>query len=622
MQRWLELVIQLLPLFYVAGVHSRSLYEIPPTAQYELNAGATLSQPLLFTAYSCKVDNPTSQWIHILNTLQFIPPGQSGYVVPIPGLDVAGAEWGAPPGVAQGASVPNQLAVLTYYSYDLPPSGAQLQVSLVTSLPTLTVTGPTDLQGGLQVEGNARFKGPDPWFDITHPAFGATGLGVADDSPATQLALNSAGGIASQGGGGAIVFGPPGNFLMKSALVWPAQVDIQGAGMASTSFRFDGAHEGITALDPGPSLALSGRISDLQLFGQNGATVGVHATFRQEVMLERVRIGTGAGFTQQGILLVNCILPTLSRCLTQNCGDATHAQVQIDNCRAFQWLHSYISGSSGGTTVAGLSIDRSLDFTVIGGACESTGIPLRLGGLAENAINTGPGVVMGIDLENPNNGAISYIDLGSGWTGVAGQGVVRVSFLNIVTAISGSTTVVRGINAVSTDSCYVAGMTFGLVNATDVALNLAGAAGNNLRWSAGIHSGNVVFIYVQQNGVTRPDARFDHPWWQSGIGPLVLDSANLQDATTWTTGGYSFLKTTSSIARSVTNMTAAVGIAPQEGQMAIIEATDSNTTLVHNAAGTGKFLLRAGANLALVIGQTYAFIYHGDLSAWTEVRGA
>lgn len=106
----------------------RSIYDIPPTEQFQFNVGETLSRDLRWTAYSCKVDNPTLQWIHIKNTLQYIPPGQMGYVVPIPSLDRAEAEWAAPPPQVQGPAVAGAQAVLTFYSYDLPPSGTALPV--------------------------------------------------------------------------------------------------------------------------------------------------------------------------------------------------------------------------------------------------------------------------------------------------------------------------------------------------------------------------------------------------------------------------------------------------------------------------------------------------------------
>ena len=187
--RWLELCWQLLPaaLFALGQVHTRSLYGIAPTAQYELTAGQVLSASLLFTAYSVKVDNPTPQWIHILNTLQYIPPQVTGYVVPIPSLDVAGAQFEAPAGVTQPSSVPNQQAVLTYYSYDLPPSGATLSVQLSSNVP-----------GSLTV------------INAQAAPYNATGLGQADDGPAIRAAL------AALGANGGIVFLPPGTYRISS----------------------------------------------------------------------------------------------------------------------------------------------------------------------------------------------------------------------------------------------------------------------------------------------------------------------------------------------------------------------------------------------------------------------
>ena len=59
----------------------------------------------------------------------------------------------------------------------------------------------------LQVSGNAAFKGPRPWVDVTAPPYGAKGDGSTDDTAAIKAAIMAA--CTSPNLGGAIFF-PPG----------------------------------------------------------------------------------------------------------------------------------------------------------------------------------------------------------------------------------------------------------------------------------------------------------------------------------------------------------------------------------------------------------------------------
>jgi len=83
-----------------------------------------------------------------------------------------------------------------------------------TTFAQIAVSGNADFQGGLQVEGAAKFWG-DPWFDITHPnaAGGAKGDGVADDGPAIRAAIVAASAVH---GKVLIPSNPPVAFLVLS----------------------------------------------------------------------------------------------------------------------------------------------------------------------------------------------------------------------------------------------------------------------------------------------------------------------------------------------------------------------------------------------------------------------
>lgn len=79
----------------------------------------TLNIPLPWSAQSVRVDNPGPQWVHLVGTDEFIPPGVTGTVRDLPLVDQAQAEWVAPWGES-GKAIAGQQAVLTYYSDSLP----------------------------------------------------------------------------------------------------------------------------------------------------------------------------------------------------------------------------------------------------------------------------------------------------------------------------------------------------------------------------------------------------------------------------------------------------------------------------------------------------------------------
>lgn len=82
------------------------------------------------------------------------------------------------------------------------PTGYGPAVVAGTVFPSATVTGSTDLQGPVQIEGPTRFANQDPWFDVTHPKYGALGNGGDDTLAIKKAALDAS-------ANGAILFFPP-----------------------------------------------------------------------------------------------------------------------------------------------------------------------------------------------------------------------------------------------------------------------------------------------------------------------------------------------------------------------------------------------------------------------------
>lgn len=66
-----------------------------------------------------------------------------------------------------------------------------------------------------RIPPDPRYRGADPWYDVTNPAYGAKGDGVADDTAAIQAAFNA---VLSSSAGQGQVFFPPGNYVISSTI--------------------------------------------------------------------------------------------------------------------------------------------------------------------------------------------------------------------------------------------------------------------------------------------------------------------------------------------------------------------------------------------------------------------
>jgi hypothetical protein len=73
-----------------------------------------------------------------------------------------------------------------------------------------------------------------PAFNVMGPLFGAAGNGVADDTPAVQLAIT-----AAQAAGGGVVDFPPGTYLITGTLnITGSNITLRGAGQRATQLHF------------------------------------------------------------------------------------------------------------------------------------------------------------------------------------------------------------------------------------------------------------------------------------------------------------------------------------------------------------------------------------------------
>jgi hypothetical protein len=406
---------------------------------------------------------------------------------------------------------------------------------------------------------------------------------------------------------------PAGILQLSASPIWPAGLDIEGQGKDRTIIRVSGAVNGFNAADAGPGYALSGRLRGFTLQGAAGALCGINLNFRNMPKVEDVRV---TGFAQQGAYFKNCLLSELDNCLFQANGGASFAQVEAELGTTFLWKHSYISGGNSGT-IAGLAIDKLNGFTILGGAIESTGIPIRLCGKADATVGTNFGLIEGIDLENPSGTADCFIEMGAGWSGAAGQGVTRVSGW-FTSSPSGTTTAKYGVKAQNTDTIYFGPSKIGIPSfASGGISNFELVGTSNFRWRLSPMSSNLGagLIHVRENGAARPDALPYTSWEQGGRNVILTRATSFAlNSATPDASGAALVGTNSSSGTTITNITGG-----RDGQVLMIFAGDSLTTLKHNNGGVGNIVLGAAADWKMAVGNIALLVYDVTTTSWREV---
>lgn len=448
------------------------------------------------------------------------------------------------------------------------------------------------------------------YFNVKAAPYNCVGNGIANDTTGIQQAIADA-----TAAGGGIVFLPAGTYLITSTLTWGPTVSIFGAGQEVSIITVSGAINGLNAHDAGPGYAhQSGILRDFTLQGAAGALVGIDVNFRGEVRIEKIRV---LSFARQGVYFNNCIMPKLDHCLIQNCGGAAYAQVEVENSTTFLWDHSYISGNTG-ATIAGLAIDKTTSFLILGGAAETTGIPIRLGGKADAVIGTNAGLIFGIDLENPSNGADCYIELGAGWTGAANQGVTRLTIGGVNQSPSGSVSVKYGVKAQNTDTVHLLPNKWGTPTFAAGGLSNVELVGlTNIRWSATLQSSNIGpnLSYVRENGAQRKDAVPYLPWEQGGRSLVFSKQVLAVNSATPDTAGVSFVSTGNTVPTTITNITGG-GV---DGQVLMITFGDANTTLKHNGGGAGQLWLFDAQDNRPFASSSMMFMYDASSAMWRQI---
>jgi hypothetical protein len=394
-------------------------------------------------------------------------------------------------------------------------------------------------------------------------------------------------------------------------------IDISGEGKELTQIEFFGAGStrGIV-LDGVTGYVYAGSISDLTVFPNTGAGRAITLENLNKPKVENVNILNAPAV---GIYIDTCIMPRLSHLLLNGCGSASFGAIEIDNSTTAFLDEVYISGgeAAGGTgKIGGILIDRSVNFTMLGGAIESTGTPIKIASKSEGTIACDGGVVIGTDLENPGNN-LPFIDAGAGWTGAAALAATSWTFMNAHGFPSGTTTSLYGVKLEDTT-----GFTF-----TNCSLNQAGTPTSLYELVGTGNKGTVInpcralyggaWPYVRVNGVHQTDATPIVTW--NPESPALIDVSKTLTGSTPSAsvfaaqgGVYSKFYMNNGGATNLTNLTdAMVG--------AVVTLIDGvgNTTIKHQAGGSGQFDNPGNTDVVMVQNQPYLYYNNPATGRWS-----
>jgi hypothetical protein len=394
-------------------------------------------------------------------------------------------------------------------------------------------------------------------------------------------------------------------------------IDIFGEGKEQTQIEFFGAGStrGIV-MDGVTGYVYAGAIRDLTVFPNTGAGRAITLENLNRPKIENVNILNAPAV---GIYIDTCIMPRLSHLLLNGCGSASFGAIEIDNSTTAFLDEVYISGgeAGGGTgKIGGLLVDRSVNFTMLGGAIESTGTPIKIASKSEGTIPCDGGVVLGTDLENPGNN-LPYIDAGAGWTGTAALAAKSWTFINTHGFPSGTTTSVYGVKLEDTTGFRFTNCSLGQAGTPTSLYELVGAG----------NKGTIIEPCRALFGASTPYVRVDGVQ-QTAATPIVTwnpESPALIDVSKTVTGStpsasvssaqggvYSKIFMNNGSATNLTNLTDGV-----VGAVVTLICGNGNTTIKHQAGGSGQFDNPGGTDVVMVQNQPYLYYNNTATGRWT-----
>lgn len=446
--------------------------------------------------------------------------------------------------------------------------------------------------------------------------YGAVGNGVADDTAAMNAAIATA---VSQR---KTLFIPTGDYLLTANITVPTPAttttgfSIVGEGKHNGSIlRFSGAAvtTGLTFTSGVGVYQYWDTISDLYFLCVSGAKRGLTINYAHAPNIVNCQFN---GATEYGLVVENANQPVISGCLFRNNGSSGTAQVWLDYATAFTFQNNYIASSA--SAVSGLDIDRCPTGIVLGGAIESTGIPIRIGNAAEGTYPCKGITLQSVNMENPTS---CYVKIGYGWTSTFGM--QEIAIRDCIGYPSGSTTALIGVDMKHCSNVQVTNSRFGLSSGGTATFNLNGTTNAYIYVGSNRNEFGSSIPWVLQNGSIVNAATPLVDWYSAfDVGQTLSVSRSSTTSTLDLSplaaqgGIYNFVLLTNATPTTI-NRTSVVPA--QAGYRLTLLAMDANTTIAHQGGGgTGQFRNTSGANIALGLNQAVTYVYNSSSGNWSQ----
>lgn len=447
--------------------------------------------------------------------------------------------------------------------------------------------------------------------------YGAVGDGVTDDTAALNAALAVA--VANN----KCLFLPAGTYLATANITVPTPgsvtsgFTILGEGKHNGSIiKFSGAAvtTGLTFTSGVGVYQYWGTISEIEIDCVSGAKRGMTFDYAHAPVISNVQFNGG---TEPALVLQNCNQPVVEECLFRNSGTSGTAQLWLNYSTSFTLRDNYIA-SGGVGCVAGIDIDRCNTGLIIGGAIESTGVPIRIAEATEGTFGCNDITIQSVNIENPTN---CYIRMGYGWTST--YGVRNIYIANCRGYVSGSTTAFIGVDMKHCLGVDVISCQFGLSAGATATHNLYGTTNGGIFVGKNRESFGTATPWVLLNSVLQTEAT-PYTDWASDFGTNQVLYRGISNTTSTldnqlysAQGGLYSSIVLVNAAPTTVNRTAS--IPSRTGTQLVLVAADNNTTLAHlGGGGAGQFQNASGANITLASGQAVSYVYDGNTGNWSQ----
>jgi hypothetical protein len=234
--------------------------------------------------------------------------------------------------------------------------------------------------------------------------------------------------------------------------------------------------------------------------------------------------------------------------------------------------------------------------------------------------------ILGIDLENPSNGAEAYVEVGYGWAGATGGGVYGFNMVGCTLFPSKSLSAIKGVKLKNTTGAYLDNNEIGLSSPGSPSSLIWLEGTTNVNTRVGLTNAGNGAAGVTVDGISLgPSFGVTTPWALNG--PSVSLSQALPPGVQAPSilgpqGLVGNWYTSNSSHQSVLYFgSSSSHVIPDGTELTIFGNDGGNTTIVTSVGGTNSIVTASGQNIVVTNGMCLRFVRQtvGSAHLWYEV---